>query len=124
MPAERVHIGGLRWGKAYATWPLGRLVIGAEGVKIEPSRKVFFPLFRVLRLTTLDINWCDIEAVFPSKGLVPSGLLNHQVSFVVGGRTMVWWCPSRQDASEVLAEVGEIAPEKMRSEEVGDVVGE
>jgi hypothetical protein len=116
---ERVHIGGLRWGQAYVTWPLARLVIGQEGVRVESSRKVLGPLFRLRKFgfDELDFNWQEIETVFPSEGLLPSWwLLNHHVSFVVGDGTMVWWSPSAEDATEVLTEVGDLAPEKVRSE--------
>jgi hypothetical protein len=111
---EQSHTGGLRRGSAYVTWPLARLVINAQGISVEPSRKALAPAFRLVGMTDLDFDWSDIESVFPSRGLVPATLLNHGVSFVIDGRTMTWWSPTGTNAREVLDEVRDFAPEKVR----------
>lgn len=94
-----------------ATWPLVRLTIGSQGFDVESSSRYLRPLLRVFGLSPLSFRWDEVDEVSPRRGLFPSRPLSNGVSFVVRGRTMIWWAPSKDEAARILAEVGEVAPE-------------
>ena len=93
-----------------ATWPFARLNIDFNGVRVESSSKRFVWLFRVFGLSDLAFDWTEIDAVHPRKATFPPWLLSNGVAFVVQGKEMIWWSPSKQDAGEILAEVERVAP--------------
>jgi hypothetical protein len=112
---EQVYTGGVRFEWSYVTWPLARLFVERDGIRVEPSRKAFLPLFRLAGLKDLTFDWREIGTISPYEGFIPALPLSHGLLFAVGGRTMTWWARSARDASRVLADIGELVPEKVRS---------
>jgi hypothetical protein len=112
--AERTFTGGYRRGWYNATWPLVKLTVGPEGIRLRPSHRLLLPL----GVRRLDFSWAEIDRVEPVEGALP---LSCGIQFGNPGKRLIWWCLSADARTTILAAVSEFAPgsivepEKLRS---------
>jgi hypothetical protein len=86
-----------------ATWPLSRLTISANGIRIEPTWRGL----RFLLVPHLDLSWSEIENV-QAAGTISSRAL----AIRFGGKSIYWGFPGQ--STELVEAVEEVAPEKLK----------
>jgi hypothetical protein len=103
---ERTFVGGLRWGRFNATWPLANLTVGPDGIKIRPSRR----LLGGLGVPTLDFRWAVIDRVEAVRGVLP---FSFGIEIDNPRKRLIWWSLSAEASEEILAAIATGAPEKL-----------
>lgn len=106
------YIGGLRWRKGWnVSSPLAKLTIEPNGLSVIPSGSHYPLVWRVLGVPTLHLDWSEIGVVELVSSLFSRGR-PEGVSFVIGGKRLVFGCePSVAEA--IVDEVAQYVPQKI-----------
>jgi hypothetical protein len=105
------RIGGMRWQKRNATWPLAILTIDEAGVDLRPR----WSLGRRLRFLCfpqeVQVRWGEIDRVDLVRGVAGSYGLRMRVH----GEPLIFWC-RRSELGPLIAEFKVHVPDKVEAQ--------
>jgi len=104
------YVGGVRWRHINATWPLARLTISPDGLAIRPSSLRLRRFLILLKFPILDVRWTEVDRVEERRGLLP---MSFGVSFVIGGKDLIWWCRKSDISDALIRDISLYIPEKI-----------